>query len=46
MTPQAAPEVPYKSKHLTLNLAMSRSDTQPGLSLHIWQVYNEWLIGI
>lgn len=41
-----APEVPYKSKHLTLNLAMRRSDSQPSLILHIWQVYTEWLIGI
>lgn len=35
----------YKSKHLTCNLER-KPDSEPSLSLHIWPVYNEWLIGI
>lgn len=46
MIPQAVPDVPDKSKHLTLNLAVRSPDSQPSLSPYIWQVYNEWLIGI
>ena len=45
MIPQAAPEVPYKSKHLTLNLTMRRSDSQPNLRLYMIR-YNEWMVGI
>lgn len=42
---EAAPQVSYKSKQ-PMPILNLRFDTQPSLSVHIQQVWNEWLVRI